>query len=91
MSQALWPKWVALEKPSFIQTASYYVRKGAVCLCWEGDRVADDFHAWWEKVGFECTEYLVVNHDGTEESKESYGCYHDHPFKLNQSIKVWID
>lgn len=91
MSPALWPKWVGLPKPFFIQTAEYHRRNEAVALCWEGERVSDKFHSWWESFVFECSEFLVIAHDGTEDGKESYGCYHDHPFKLSQSIKVWIE
>ena len=86
-SQALWAE---VEKPLF-RSAAYHQRNGAVALCWEGECVPDDFHTWWESLKLECTEFLVISHDGTEEGKETYGCYHDHPFKLSQSIKVWIE
>jgi hypothetical protein len=88
VSQALWSE---LKKPFFLGTASYHQRNDTVALCWEGYRVPDDFHTWWESLGLECSEFLIISHDGTEEGKETYGCYHDHPFKLSQSLKVWID
>lgn len=80
-----------LKKSFFLGNASYYQRNDTMALCWDGDSIPDDFHTWWESLGLECSEFLIISHDGTEEGKETYGCYHDHPFKLSQSIKVWID
>lgn len=82
--------WSRLKKPSFLRPATYFKKEDYLALVWEGENVADEFHAWWESLHIECTEFFVVSHDGTEDGKEPYGCFHDHPFELNQTIKISV-
>jgi hypothetical protein len=83
-------KWNRLKKPGFLQKAAYHRKGETIALVWEGDAVADEFHTWWESTKVDCSEFFVLSHNGTEDSEETYGCFHDHPFELFKTMTVLV-